>query len=98
MSLSTFLGKGEDQWCDQKGCDPCQDEKWNVNLDEIAELVAARGDDERHGRCRDQSGVSCGFSDQNPQAWLTNVLGRIADHKITRLDEPLPWSYAATEA
>jgi transposase/uncharacterized protein (DUF1810 family) len=30
----------------------------------------------------------------NPQAWLTDVLGRIADHKITRLDELLPWRYA----
>jgi hypothetical protein len=26
----------------------------------------------------------------NPQAWLTDVLGRIADHKITRLDELMP--------
>jgi len=30
----------------------------------------------------------------NPQAWLTNVLSRIADHKITRIDELLPWRYA----
>lgn len=30
----------------------------------------------------------------DPQAWLTDVLGRIADHKITRIDELLPWSYA----
>jgi len=34
----------------------------------------------------------------DPQAWLTNILGRIADHKITRLDELLPWRYAATAA
>ena len=34
----------------------------------------------------------------DPQAWLTEVLGRIADHKITRLDELLPWRYAATAA
>ena len=26
----------------------------------------------------------------NPQAWLTNVLSRIADHKINRIDELLP--------
>jgi hypothetical protein len=26
--------------------------------------------------------------------WLTNVLGRIADHKITKLDELMPWTYA----
>jgi transposase len=29
-----------------------------------------------------------------PQTWLTDVLGRIADHKITRLDELIPWCYA----
>ena len=34
----------------------------------------------------------------DPQAWLTDVLGSIADHKITRLDELMPWSYAAKSA
>ncbi len=34
----------------------------------------------------------------NPQAWLTDVLTRIADHKINRLDELLPWNYAALAA
>ena len=34
----------------------------------------------------------------DPQAWLTWVLARIADHKITRLDELLPWHYAAKAA
>ena len=34
----------------------------------------------------------------NPQAWLTDILGRIADHKITRLDELLPWRYAVIAA
>ena len=34
----------------------------------------------------------------DPQAWLTWVLGRIADHKINRLDELMPWSYAAQAA
>ncbi len=32
----------------------------------------------------------------DPQAWLTDVLARIAGHKITRLDELMPWSYAQT--
>jgi transposase len=31
----------------------------------------------------------------DPQAWLTDVLNGIADHKINRLDELLPWRYAA---
>lgn len=34
----------------------------------------------------------------DPQAWLTDVLGRIADHKIARLDELMPWRYAAEAA
>lgn len=34
----------------------------------------------------------------DPQAWLTWVLARIADQKITRLDELLPWRYAASAA
>jgi hypothetical protein len=29
----------------------------------------------------------------DPQAWLTWVLDRIADHKINKLDELLPWNY-----
>jgi hypothetical protein len=33
-----------------------------------------------------------------PQAWLTDTLARIADHKITRIDELLPWRYAASAA
>jgi hypothetical protein len=34
----------------------------------------------------------------DPQAWLTHVLARIADHKITRIDELMPWRYAAAAA
>jgi len=33
----------------------------------------------------------------DPQAWLTWVLGCIADHKITRLDELIPWNYSPSE-
>ncbi len=29
---------------------------------------------------------------------LTEVLSRIADHKITRIDELLPWHHAAVAA
>ena len=29
----------------------------------------------------------------DPHAWLTDVLGRIADHKINRINELLPWNY-----
>ena len=34
----------------------------------------------------------------DPQAWLTDVLSRIADHKINRIAELLPWRYAAFAA
>ncbi len=34
----------------------------------------------------------------DPQAWRTWVLAQITDHKITRLDELLPWRYAAQAA
>ncbi len=30
----------------------------------------------------------------DPQAWLTDILSRIADHKITKLDELMPWHYS----
>jgi len=30
----------------------------------------------------------------DPQAWLTDTLARIADHKINRIDELLPWNMA----
>ena len=47
------------------------------------------------GRRRLQSAKVNGV---DPQAWLTEVLGRIADHKITRIHEVLPWCYAAAAA
>ena len=33
------------------------------------------------------------FNDVDPQAWLTDVLGRIADTLRSRLDELLPWNW-----
>ena len=29
----------------------------------------------------------------NPEAWLADVLDRIQDHKINRIDELLPWNW-----
>ena len=31
----------------------------------------------------------------DPRAWLADVLRRIADHPVSRLDELLPWNWAA---
>ncbi|MFC3303910.1 transposase domain-containing protein [Parvularcula lutaonensis] len=30
----------------------------------------------------------------DPQAWLTDVLTRIADHPINRINELLPWHFS----
>jgi transposase len=32
----------------------------------------------------------------DPQAWLTDTLSRIADHKINRIDKLLPLNYKAS--
>ena len=34
------------------------------------------------------------LNDIDPQAWLANVLGRIADHPANRLDQLLPWNWS----
>jgi len=34
----------------------------------------------------------------DPQAWLADTLARIADHKINRIDELLPWHGCAPAA
>jgi len=31
----------------------------------------------------------------DPQAWLTNVLSRIAGHPINRVADPAPWNFRA---
>jgi hypothetical protein len=31
----------------------------------------------------------------DPQAWLTDILTRIPDHKINKIHELLPWNWAA---
>jgi hypothetical protein len=34
------------------------------------------------------------LNDIDPQAWLADVLARINDHAVHRLDELLPWNWA----
>lgn len=36
---------------------------------------------------------TCRLNDVDPQTWLADVLARIADHPISRLDELLPWNW-----
>jgi transposase len=38
------------------------------------------------------------LNDIDPQAWLADVLARIADHAIHRLDQLLPWNWKAQAA
>ena len=40
------------------------------------------------------------LNDVDPEAWLADIIGRIADHPITKIDELLPWkwSQAASQA
>jgi hypothetical protein len=36
---------------------------------------------------------TCKLNDVDPQAWLADVLARIADHPIHHLSELLPWNW-----
>ena len=47
--------------------------------------------------------VTAKMNDVDPQGWLADVLARIADHPVQRIDELLPWNWRrhnenATEA
>jgi transposase len=40
--------------------------------------------------------ITCKLNDVDPQAWLADVLARIAEHPAHRLDELLPWNWRST--
>jgi hypothetical protein len=40
--------------------------------------------------------VTAKMNDVDPQAWLADVLARIAEHPIQRLDELLAWNWRST--
>ena len=42
--------------------------------------------------------VTAKMNDVDPQAWLADVLARIAGHPAQRLDDLLPWNWAAAKA
>jgi len=37
--------------------------------------------------------VTAKMNDVDPQAWLADVLARIAEHSVQKLDELLPWNW-----
>jgi transposase len=39
--------------------------------------------------------ISAKMNDVDPQAWLADVLARIADHPARKLEELLPWAWQA---
>jgi hypothetical protein len=41
---------------------------------------------------------SCRLNDVNPEAYLADLIGRIGDHPMSRLDELLPWNWKARVA
>ena len=41
--------------------------------------------------------VTAKMNDVDPQAWLADVLARIADHPAQKLDELMPWNWAAAQ-
>jgi hypothetical protein len=41
--------------------------------------------------------VTCRMNRVDSQAWLADVLQRIADHPVARLDELLPWNWKASQ-
>ena len=41
--------------------------------------------------------VTAKMNDIDPQAWLADVLARIAEHPVQRLDDLLPWNWAAAK-
>ena len=36
---------------------------------------------------------TCKMNGINPQAYLTDIIGRIADHPIQKIDDLLPWRW-----
>ena len=42
--------------------------------------------------------VTAKMNDVDPQAWLADVLARIAEHPAQRIDELLPWNWRPRSA
>ena len=38
------------------------------------------------------------LNDVDPEAWLSDVISRIADHPNTKIDERLPWKWTRADS
>lgn len=65
------------------------------DLDQLP--VPARGGSDAGGQraaCLYTITATAKMNGLNPEAYLADVLGRIADHPINKIDALLPWSWA----
>ena len=40
---------------------------------------------------------TCKLNDVDAEAWLADVLARIADHPVNRIDDLMPWNWTASD-
>jgi len=40
---------------------------------------------------------TCRLNGVEPEAWFTDIIARIGDHPINRIDELLPWHWQAAQ-
>ena len=67
------------------------DSFWTVQKDKLRSAQSSRP--HLAGRFRPDAYVTAKLNDVDPQAWLADVLARIAEHPAHRIDELLPWNW-----
>ena len=40
---------------------------------------------------------TCRMNDVDPEAWLRDVLGRLPEHPVNKLDRLLPWNWKTAQ-
>ena len=88
---------------DSRGAHGCAGEGWGVRGDALVPsrvAVCCVGKERGADRAAFMATLitTAKLNDIDPQAWLADVLARIADQAIHRLDELLPWNWAAETA
>ena len=93
-------------WTTTRPCSPLVQEQWSSAERAVKPVAIGRKNWMFSGSEGGGKAMAIAFTlietaklnNVDPQAWLTWVLGQIADYKITRLAELLPWRYAASAA